>query len=314
MGSAMSKDGMSRRDFVRRAVGLGLAAWGLAELDPLNPAGGASAAAAAGEPTIAVASKREPAALVKAAVDALGGMGKFVKRGQTVLVKPNIGWARKPEQAATTNPKVVAEIVRLCREAGARQVKVMDHPVDRLDAVMLDMTGIGPAARAAGASVALASSPAMYQRVAIRRGKALKSAEVMRDLLRADVFINVPIAKVHSATGLTLGCKNLMGCAWDRGAWHGSASLDQAIADFASEVRPDLVIVDAVRILLTNGPKGPGRTRDPGVVIAGTDPIAVDAYGTTLFDRTPESIGHLVRAYELGVGEINLDRIKVKRV
>jgi uncharacterized protein (DUF362 family) len=310
----MSKDAMSRRDFVKRALGFGLAAWGLAEFGPLEPAGGGSAWGAAGEPTIVVASKRGPSALVKAAVDALGGMGKFVKRGQTVLVKPNIGWARKPEQAATTNPEVVAEIVRLCRKAGARQVKVMDHAVDRLDAVMLEMTGIGPAARAAGASVSLASSPAMYQRVAIRRGKVLKSAEVLRDLVRADVFINVPIAKVHGATGLTLGCKNLMGCVWDRGAWHGSASLDQAIADFSSEVRPDLVILDAVRILLTNGPKGPGRTRDPGVVVAGTDPIAVDAYATTLFDRTPGSVAHLVRASELGVGEINLDRIKVKRV
>jgi uncharacterized protein (DUF362 family) len=137
---------------------------------------------------------------------------------------------------------------------------------------------------------------------------------VLRDLGRADVFINVPIAKVHSSTALTLGCKNLMGTVWDRGAWHRSASLDQAIADFAAEVRPDLVILDAVRVLLTNGPKGPGRTETRGTVVAGVDPLAVDAYGATLLGRRPEQIAHLKKSHEMGVGEIDLERIEVKHV
>lgn len=309
----MRREEMTRRDFIRRALGLGLAGYALGELTGLDSFASDAAEAASG-PVIAVASKRDPAGLVRAAVEALGGMGKFVKRGATVLVKPNIGWARKPAQAATTNPEVVAEIVRLCKNAGAREVRVTDHPVDRPGALLLEMTGIGQAAAAAGARVSLASSVAQFERVALRRGRVLKSADVLRDLRRADVFINVPIAKVHNSTVLTLGLKNLMGTVWDRGAWHGSASLDQAIADYATEIRPNLVILDAVRILLTNGPKGPGRTEDKGLLVAGTDQVAVDAYGATLFGRRPEQIEHIRRAGEMGVGEINLKRVTVKDV
>jgi uncharacterized protein (DUF362 family) len=307
----MRRDSFTRREFIRRAAAAGLTAYGLGQLEA--PHGG-SAAEAADPPSIVVATKQRPASLVRASLDPLGGMGKFVKSGDRVLVKPNIGWARKPEQAATTNPEVVAEIVRLCREAGAREVKVIDHSVDRPDALVLDMSGLKAAAEKAGARAGLASSPALYESMELPRGKVLKSVRVLRDLRRADVFINVPIAKVHSSTTLTLGCKNLMGTVWDRGAWHRSASLDQAIADFAAEVRPDLVILDAVRVLLTNGPKGPGRTETKGTVVAGLDPLAVDAYGATLLGRRPEQIGHLKRSHEMGVGEIDLERIEVKHV
>jgi uncharacterized protein (DUF362 family) len=193
-------------------------------------------------------------------------------------------------------------------------VKVVDHAVDRPDALVLKMSGLKEAAERAGANASLASSPALYESMKLKRGKALTSVKVLRDLRRADVVINVPIAKVHNSTGLTLGCKNLMGAVWDRGAWHRSASLDQAIADFAAEVRPDLVILDAVRVLLTNGPKGPGRTETKRMVVAGTDPLAVDAYGATLFGRRPEHIGHLKCAHQTGVGEIDLERIRVKHV
>jgi uncharacterized protein (DUF362 family) len=303
-------DDITRRDFLKRAAALGAAAVGIGDLAAIH----GDSAEAASSATIAVASKAQPAELVRAAVEALGGIGKFLKRGDRVVVKPNIGWARKPEQAATTNPEIVAEIVRLCRQAGAREVQVVDHAVDRPDALVLQMTGIEAAARKAGARVSLASSPALYEKVALPEGRAVKSIDVIRDLRRADVFINVPIAKVHNTTGLTLSLKNLMGAVWDRGAFHRSSSLDQAIADCAAAVRPHLIILDANRILLTNGPKGPGRTADKGIVVAGTDPLAVDAYAATLFERRPEQIGHLKRAHAAGVGEIDLARVKVKHV
>ena len=303
-------DEITRRDFLKRAAVVGAAAIGFSELAGL----GGTEAEAAVAPTIAVASKGRPAELVRASVEALGGMGEFVRKGASVVIKPNIGWARKPHQAATTNPEVVTEIARLCKQAGARDIRVIDHAIDRPDALVLQMTEIKAAAERAGARAALASSPALYERVPLPKGRALKSLAVVRDLRRADVFINVPIAKVHNTTGLTLGTKNLLGVVWDRGAFHRSASLDQAIADCAAEVRPHLVILDAVRILLTNGPKGPGRTADKGIVVAGTDPLAVDAYGATLFGRRPEQIGHLERAHAAGVGEIDLKRVKVKHV
>jgi uncharacterized protein (DUF362 family) len=303
-------DEITRRDFLRRAVVGGAAAIGIGELVAVR----ADMADAASSPTIAVASKRRPAELVRASVEALGGIGKFVKKGNRVVIKPNIGWARKAEQAATTNPEIVAEIVRLCKQAGARDIRVVDHAVDRPDALVLRMSGIEAAARKAGAQVSLASSPALYEKVSLPKGRALKSVSVIRDLRRADVFINVPIAKVHNTTGLTLGIKNMLGAVWDRGAFHRSSSLDQAIVDCAAEVRPHLVILDAIRILLTNGPKGPGRTADKGIVVAGTDQVAVDAYAATLFDRKAEQIGHLQRAHAAGLGEIDLRRVNVRHV
>jgi len=256
----------------------------------------------------------DPATLTRAAVNALGGMKKFVKRGNVVVIKPNMAWNRRPEHAANTNPQVLAELVRLCKAAGAREVKVMDHPVDQPESAVMRTTGIADAAEKAGARVFSASSRAMYGTVKVNRGKVLRTAEVLKDVTRADVVINVPIAKVHGATGVTLGFKNFMGVVWDRGAWHDSASLDQRIADFGTAVKPDLVVLDAVRLLLSNGPKGPGRTKDQFMVVAGTDLLAVDAYGTTLLGRKPESVGHLRLARDLGLGEMDLKRVKIKHV
>jgi uncharacterized protein (DUF362 family) len=304
----MTHDEISRRDFLRRTAAAGLAVYGIGELAGLD-----GAAEAAGPPTIAVASKRSPAQLVQAAVDGLGGMKQFVKPGNMVVLKPNVAWARTPEQAATTNPEVVAEVVRLCKAAGAREIKVIDHSID-LDTAAFKMSGIQVAAEKAGAQVISARSQSMYQRVKLSRGKVLKSVDVLRDLMRADVCINLPIAKVHGSTKVTLGVKNMMGVVWDRGAWHESASLDQCIADFAAQFRPKLTILDGVRTLLTNGPKGPGRVGTPGVVVAGVDPVAVDAYGTTLLNFKPQDVGHIKLAFASGVGEMRLDRIKVKHV
>jgi len=307
----VTHDEMTRRDFFRRAVGAGLAAYGVGRLSELELLSGVEAATA---PTVAVASKKDPAGLVRAAVEGVGGMKRFVKPGDMVVLKPNMAWARKPEHAANTNPEVVAEVVRLCKAAGAREVRVIDHIVDGPEATVLKITGIGPAAEAAGARVISAGSLAMYQKISLKGAKLLRSASVLRDLLRADVWINLPVAKVHSATAVTLGCKNLMGAVWDRGLWHQSTSLDQCIADFAANFRPQLVILDAVRTLLSNGPKGPGKTASPGVVVAGTDPLAVDAYGATLLGRKPEDIPHLRLAHAAGAGEVRLSRIKVRHV
>ncbi len=301
-------EGISRREFLKRAAVLSAAAAGLTDL------AGFDAKAASGGPIIAVASKKDPAALVRAAVDGLGGMGRFVKKGDMVLVKPNMGWARKAEQAATTNPEVVAEVVRLCRQAGAREVKVMDHAVDRPDSLILRMNGIEEVVNKVGGRVIMASSAALYEKVALRKGKALASADVLRDLGRADVFINVPIAKVHSSTKLTLGMKNLLGVVWDRGAFHSSSSLDQAIVDLAREARPHLTILDAVRTLMTNGPKGPGRTADRNIVVAGTDLVAVDAYGASLLGFRARDVGHIRLAGSAGLGEADLKKVNVKLV
>ena len=263
---------------------------------------------------LAVATKgNDPAAMARAAVNALGGMKKFVHKGNMVVIKPNMGWARKPEQAATTNPQIIVELIRMCQEAGAREIRVMDHPVDGPESAVMKITGIQDAVTKAGARMVSAASQAAYASVTMRRGKSLKRADVLRDVRRADVLINVPIAKVHGSTGLTLGAKNLMGTVWDRGAWH-QAALDQCIADFLSEVRPHLTVLDAYRMLMSNGPKGPGQIKNQNTVAACVDPVAIDAFGATLMGHTPVSVGHLRLAHDMGLGEIDLKRVQIKRV
>lgn len=265
------------------------------------------------EKTLAVASGKDPGKLTRAAVDALGGMGKLVKKGDFVVIKPNIAWNQPAEVGATTNPFVVAEIVKMCKESGAGRILVIDHVIDKPSEMVLGLSGIMAAGTAAGAEVTAAQNESDYRTIEIPKGKAMKSDTCIKDVLKADVLINVPIAKTHGMTKLTLGMKNLMGCNWDRQAWHKNA-LDQCIADYATALRPDLTILDANRILLTGGPKGPGKTKDVGKVIAGVDPVAVDAYGATLFGMKPEEIGHIKLAHEMGVGEIDLAKVKIKQV
>ncbi len=254
---------------------------------------------------IVVASGKGPSKNTQAAIEAIGGIDKFVRKGDFVVIKPNIAWNRPPESAATTNPEVVAQLVQLCKAAGAGRVVVMDHVIDRPAEAVLGLTGIREAVEKAGGEVKAVQQESDYRTIEIPKGKLLTSDTLAKDIIEADVFINVPVAKTHSATRLTLGLKNLMGCNWDRQAWHQSASLEQCIADYATAVRADLTVLDATRILLTNGPKGPGRTREVDKVIVGTDPVAVDAYGATLFGLKPKDVAHILIAAQMGIGNIN---------
>lgn len=305
---------LDRREFLGVIAGLGTAF----AIGGCGKSDDSSAVATARSPkfdskTLAVASGKDPGKLTRAAVDALGGMGKLVKKGDFVVIKPNIAWNQPAEVAATTNPFVVAELVKMCKECGAARILVVDHIIDKPSEMVLGLTGIMSACKAAGADVTSAQNESDFRSVEIPKGKAIKSDTCIKDVLKADVFINVPIAKVHDMTKLTLGMKNLMGCNWDRQAWHQN-SLDQCIADYVTAIRPDLTVLDANRILLTGGPKGPGKTKDVEKVIAGVDPVAVDAYGATLFGMKAEEIGHIKLAAEMGVGEMDLTKMKIKLV
>jgi len=183
----------------------------------------------ASAPDVAVAAKGAPAELVRAAVGALGGMERFVRPGQTVVIKANFSWGNPPERATDTNPEVVAAVIGLCRAAGARRVLVVDHVLNRDLAACLERTGLRRAVEAAGGEVLglpESGQEDRYQKVAVPRGQRLKECHVIKEVLAADVFLNVPIAKDHSATRLTLSLKNLMGVVLNRGAFH-SNDLDQ---------------------------------------------------------------------------------------
>jgi uncharacterized protein (DUF362 family) len=265
-------------------------------------------------PDLVVARKGEPEALVRAAVDALGGMKRFVPQGASVIVKPNMCVSyRTYEFAATTNPWVVGALVKMAFEAGAKSVKVFDYPFGGTSEDAYATSGIQEQVEAAGGQmVAISNRHFVAQR--IPAGKWLKQTEVYDEVLAADVLINVPIAKQHSSTLLTIGMKNLMGLVRDRDGMHGN--IHQAIADLSTLIRPQLTVVDGVRILLENGPTGGSldEVKKLDTVIASTDIVAADSYATTLFGREPDDIRHIKIAAGMGLGRSDLKSLSIQEI
>ncbi len=304
------KDLITRRDFIKgtTCTTLGLAL-GITSFD-LIPA----LAQQKNEfPDLAVVTDSSPAELTRKAVELIGGMKRFVSKGDIVVVKPNIGWDRNPEQAANTNPQVVAEVVKLCLEAGAKRVRLFDRTCNTASRCYRN-SGIKEAASAAGAEVSYVVDSG-FVKTKLPEAEALKTWYLYRPALDADVLINVPVAKHHGLTRLTLGMKNLMGImGGNRGEVHWD--IDQKLADLANYVRPDLTILDAVRILIRNGPQG-GNLKDVkkiDTVIAGQKIATVDAYGTTLFGLQPSDLQSLKIGNKSGLGEIDLEKIRIKKI
>jgi uncharacterized protein (DUF362 family) len=249
--------------------------------------------------------------LTRQAIDGLGGMARFVSRGDVVMVKPNIAWDRRPEQAANTNPDVVAALVELCLQAGARRVLVTDHTTNAAPRTF-PRSGIQEAARAAGAHVSFVDQR-KFRRMPIH-GKVLKEWEVYTDAVEADRLINVAIVKHHGLCKVTLGMKNLMGVIGGaRNRYH--QDLDATIPDLADFFKPQLIVLDAVRVLVANGPTG-GNLADVerrDIVLAGTDQVAVDAFGATLLGHKPGEVGHIAEAARRKLGTLDYDSLSPRR-
>lgn len=270
--------------------------------------------AASGQAYLAVARGNDPAAITRAALSAIGGMGRFVKPGDDVIVKPNICVDyRSFEFAATTNPDVVATLVQECLGAGAKRVRVMDLPFGGAPESAYATSGIAAAVTAAGGEMEVMNS-AKYREVEIPEGRDIRRWPVYQDVLNTDVFIDVPIAKHHGLARLTLASKNLMGVVLNREGVH--SNLGQRIADLVSLLRPTLTVVDAVRILRAHGPTG-GNLDDvqlTNTVIASHDIVAADAYATTLFGMTGTDIDYVRAAADMGLGTLNLGAIKIEEI
>jgi len=256
----------------------------------------------------------EADAMFDSGIAALGGMAAFVKKGATVVIKPNIGWDVTPERAGNTNPRLVARIVKHCREAGAKEVYVFDHTCDNAQRCYRT-SGIEQAVEDAGGKMAPGGSEGYYQEVAIPGGTSLTKAKEHELVLKSDVFINVPVLKSHSSTRLTIAMKNLMGSVWDRGYWH-SNDLHQCIADFSSYRKPTLNVVDAYAVMKRNGPRGVSVS-DVAVMKAqllSRDPVAIDAAATKLFGLEPSSVRYIKLAADKGVGRMDLETLNIKRI
>jgi len=281
-------------------------------VSPAAPTARPTFASVSGAADMAVVHGSSPATITRAAVDAIGGMKRFVKSGQVVVVKPNICTAMAPEYAATTNPEVVATLVAMCKEAGASQVKVLDYAWGS-QRTNYQQSGIEAAVQKAGGEM-VAITPVKWKKVEIPSAKLLKSVEVFDDVLKADVVINVPIAKDHGLSRLTLGMKNMMGIVSSREQFH--MSLGQYLSDLLLQVKPAFTLVDAVRILTQNGPGG-GRleyVKQLDTVVASTDILAVDAYSTSFFDLKPEDIETIRTGAKNGVGTTDLTKLKIAEV
>ncbi|MRR55206.1 MAG: DUF362 domain-containing protein [Deltaproteobacteria bacterium] len=268
---------------------------------------------AAEKSLVAIADDRDYTQATVKAINALGGMRRFVRPGNVVVVKPNIGWDRSPEQAANTHPLVVRAVVSEALRAGARKVKVFDRSCNDPRRCYVT-SGIAAALRGLK-NVELKQIENERFRPVRLNGRTLRDWELYDEALSADVFINVPVAKHHGLTGLTLGLKNVMGVmGGNRGSIH--RHIDSALADINAVVKSRLTVIDATRILTANGPQG-GDPRDVKVlnkVLASSDIVAADAVATTLFGLRPEAITTTVAAYRRGLGEMNMSGIRILRV
>ena len=272
-------------------------------VEPASPDEAPQNEASSDEPAyLAVMHGADPAAITEAAVAALGGIARFVQPGHDVIIKPNICVNHQTfEYAATTNPTVVGTLVRMCLDAGAKRVRVMDTPYTGDPETAYRTSGIWDAVVAAGGQMEVMST-VKFGDFDIPNGRDITSWPIYRDVVEADVLINVPIAKHHGSTRLTLGAKNLMGVIGRPNQFH--RNLDQRIADLNTRLRPALTVVDAVRILTDHGPGG-GNLDDVkkmDMVIASHDGVVADAYATTLFGLTPDDIGYIRLGAEMGLG------------
>ena len=256
----------------------------------------------------------EAAEMFDKGIEAMGGMKVFVKPGQTVVVKPNIGWSKTPEEAANTNPELIKRIVEQCKKAGAKDVYVFDHTCQNWKDTYRK-SGISEAAKAAGAKVVCGNYQKDYREVDIPKGKRLKKTKVHNLILDCDVFINVPVLKNHGGAVMTCAMKNFMGVVWDRRYFHKN-NLQQCIADSVMIREPDLNIVDAYRVMKKGGPRGRG-TEDVASMkyqLLSTDIVAVDAAASKIIGISESRIGHIKLGEDLKLGTRDIDKLNVKRI
>ncbi len=303
---------MKRRDFLRKGIGAGIAAGSAATVGSYKKLWGGISLIQNYD--LVAVKGGEPGAMFDRAIQSMGGMEKYVKKGQKVVIKPNIGWDAVPERASNTNPQLVGRIVEHCLAAGAKDVYVFDHTINEWRRCYQN-SGIEKAAKDAGGIIVDGNSMGRYHEIEIPGGKSLKKALVHELILESDVFINVPVLKHHGGAGLCVSMKNLMGAVWDRQYWHAN-DLHQCIADFTSAIKPDLNVVDGYKVLMRNGPRGVSvadvETRK--FQILSSDMVAADAAATKFLAKNPSQIGHIRIASEMELGEMDLSKLNIDRI
>jgi len=301
---------ISRRDFIKMGIGAGLALTCGSFADTLFAAEDKKSAAA----DMVAVRNGSAAQMFEAGIKELGGMSRFVKSGQIVVVKPNIGWAKTPADGATTQPDLVAKIVDHAYKAGAKSVYVFDNTCNEWSKCY-SLSGIEQASKDSKASISPANKKESYKKKTADKAKILKNAEVHELYLEADVIINVPVLKHHGSAQMTAALKNLMGVIWDRKFWHGNG-LHECISEFPLYRKPDLNIIDAYSVMLKNGPRGTSAAdlSLKRMQIIGTDMVAVDTAAAKIMELDPLKIAYLPLAEKLGIGTMAIDKLNINKV
>ncbi len=304
---------VTRRDFLKwQAAGAAWLAAGASGL--LSPA----AVLADASPDLAVATGG-PAAATRAAVELLGGMKAFVKPGQKVVIKPNMSFASGVDSATTTHPEVIQALAVMCKEAGAGKIGIVDNPLRSVE-LCLEQSGIQSAcAGVPDSEVKGVKAGGLFRETPLPQGVSMKVTDIMAEVLEADVLIAAPVAKHHGGAGVSLCMKGMMGLIYDRGVMHSRHDLHVAIVDLCTRLKAHLAVIDATRVLTTNGPGGPGKVERPRTVIAGRDMVAADALAVSMFrwyDRSvePRQVKYIRLAHERGMGRMDVENLRVARV
>jgi uncharacterized protein (DUF362 family) len=306
---------MKRRDFLRTSAAIGVAAL---TFDKLQAAVESNTVMVESVPDMVAVMGGEPAQLLERAMKEMGGIEKYVKKGQNVLIKPNIGWDKKPDFAANTNPELIKALVEQCFQAGAKKVTVFDHTCDNWQKCY-ENSGIKKAAEEAKATVVPGNDEVYYQEINLPQAQILKSAKIHKALLEADVWFNVPVLKNHDGAQMSIAMKNYMGVVWDRPYFHAN-NLQQCIADICTYVKkPALNIVDAYRCMRKNGPQG-RSVSDTSVlksIIISKDIVAADTAAVGLFNQVQtmdiKKVGHIANGEKMKLGTQNINQLNVKR-
>lgn len=307
---------MNRKEFLK-TLGVAGTAFAISDLDALDVF--AQSGEKDGPVDMVAVMGGEPDVMFQKAIAGFGGMGRFVKQGQKVVIKPNIGWDKKPEIAANTNPILVAEMVKQALAAGASEVIVFDQTCNEMQRCYQN-SGIEAAVLAAGGKILPGNDERYFRDVDLPNGVKLKKTKIHEALLDCDVWFNVPVLKNHGGAKMTIAMKNYMGIVWDRQIFHRT-DLQQCIADVCTwPKKPVLNVVDAYRIMKVNGPQGKSEADAVLVkaLIASTDIVAVDTAATKLAQQFTnvklEEVGHIRAGEALKLGTTNIDSLNVKRI
>ncbi len=312
LGRRHMTDVKNRRDFLKQSVKYTAIAGGTLIFGGIDKL--IANAATDTIPDLVAVRNGEPGVMYDKAIAAMGGIDKYVKPGQTVVLKPNIGWDRGPESGANTNPDLVKRVVESCYEADASKVYVFDNSVDPGNKCYKN-SGIKAAVEEAGGIMVPASMGKYYRKVKIAGGRAFSTLKIHHLIVDSDVYFNIPVLKDHSATRLTMAMKNQMGIVSDMSNFH-KIGLHYCIADVGLYRKPDLNIMDAYRVTMANGPQR-ARQKDLELkksLLLSPDIVAIDSAGAKMFGLAPKKISYIKYAAKSKLGEMDLSKITIKKI